>query len=41
MIKKIKILFTDLILKIKHVFNFLKKRKKKYKDNPDDIYPLF
>lgn len=41
MIKKIKVLLTNLFLKIKHTLSFLKKREKKFKDNPDDIYPLF
>ena len=41
MMQKIKILLKDLLLKIKFKLNFLKKRKKKNKENLDDIYPLF
>ena len=41
MIKKIKIFFLNILIKIKSIMNFLKNRKKKNKENNDDIYPLF
>ena len=39
--QKIKILLIGFFLKIKSKLFFLKKRKKKVKENLYDIYPLF
>jgi hypothetical protein len=41
MIKKIKTIFFNFLMKIKSIIFFLKNRKKKSKENNDDIYPLF
>tara|TARA_B100000029_G_scaffold377542_1_gene372267 strand:+ start:1033 stop:1158 length:126 start_codon:yes stop_codon:yes gene_type:complete len=41
MIKKIKNFFVNFLIKLKSILVFLKNRKKKNKENNDDIYPLF
>tara|TARA_Y100001970_G_C14219081_1_gene851484 strand:- start:1204 stop:1329 length:126 start_codon:yes stop_codon:yes gene_type:complete len=41
MIKKIKTLIINFLIKSKSILVFLKKRKKKNRENNDDIYPLF